>query len=129
MQAKAAEIDADRAPAVRGKQRLCTVADLDGRTRAARRARELAKAFEDEIGGTISASQRLAIERAAALVALSEDAKARRLAGDRDISLDDVVRVDGAAQRAVKALALDRKRQPAIMTLRDRLAAEAEQAE
>jgi hypothetical protein len=93
-----------------------------GSTVAARRAAELAKGFEAELGGSLTASQRLAIERAAALVALAEDAKARRLAGDERISLDDVVRVDGAAARAVKALGIKAAGAPKPPTLADHLA-------
>src|SRR5271154_2252681 len=106
MAANCSEITAESRPPARGKQRLCTIESLDGRTIAARRARDLAKGFEAELGGMITASQHLAIERAAALVAIAEDAKARRLAGDQGVTLDDVVRVDGAAARAVKALGI-----------------------
>jgi hypothetical protein len=104
--ASAEQMTADKPADVRGKRRLCTIERLDGRTVAARRARELAKGFEAELGGTITTSQRFAIERAAALVALAEDAKARRLAGDAAITLEDVVRVDNSAARAVKALGI-----------------------
>jgi hypothetical protein len=106
MLANRAEIPAEPAPPPRGKQRLRTIDSLDGRTIAARRARELANGFATELGGTITASHRLAIERAAALVSLAEDAQARRLAGEPGISLEDVVRVDNAAARAVKALGI-----------------------
>ncbi len=113
----------DAPPIARGKQRLRTLAHLDGRTIASKRARELVAAFAAELGSEITATQRLAIERAAALVALAEDSKARRLSGDQSISLDDVVRVDGASLRAVKALGLDRQRKPAHVPLSARLAA------
>jgi hypothetical protein len=85
---------------------LRSLESLDGRTVGARRARELARGFQAELGGTVSATQRFAIERAAALVALAEDARARRLAGDLGVSLEDVVRTDNAAARAVKALGI-----------------------
>jgi hypothetical protein len=101
-----AEIPSASPPTARGKQRLCTIESLDGRTIAARRARELAQGFQAELGVALTATQRLAVERAAVLVALAEDTKARRLAGDIGISLDDVVRVDNAAARAVKALGI-----------------------
>jgi hypothetical protein len=104
MLANRAEIPAKSPPLPCGKQRLRTIESLDGRTIAARRARELAQAFQAEFGGTVSATQRFAIERAAALVALAEDAKARRLAGEMAVSLEDIVRTDNAAARAVKAL-------------------------
>jgi hypothetical protein len=94
MQAAAEQIPVVSSPVARRKAQLCTLSALDGRTVAARRARELAKGFEAELGGTVTVSRRFAIERAAALVALAEDAKARRLAGDAAITLEDVVRVD-----------------------------------
>jgi hypothetical protein len=98
------EIPAKKPRHMRSKTRLCTIQALDGRTLAAKRARELADGFEAELGGSVTPTMRLAIERAAALVALSEDAKARRLAGDTGVSLEDIVRTDNAAARAVKAL-------------------------
>jgi hypothetical protein len=104
MLANRGEIPVESPPPPRRKQRLCTIESLDGRTIAARRARELARGFAAELGGSVTASQRLAIERAAALVALAEDARARRLAGDTAVSLEDIVRTDNAAARAVKAL-------------------------
>jgi hypothetical protein len=114
VQSDAAEIAADPVPTIRGKQRLQTLAHLDQRTRASRRAHELVAAFEAEIGSKITTSQRLAIERAAMLTAIAEDAKARRLAGEA-ISINDIVRADGAAHRAlkaVKALGNDQRAKP-----------------
>jgi hypothetical protein len=106
MLASRAEIPTECTPPRGRKHRLFTVSALDGRTVAARRAKELAAGFAAELGSTITATQRFAIERAAALVALSEDAKARRLSGDPTISLEDLIRVDNAAGRAVKALGI-----------------------
>jgi hypothetical protein len=106
MLANSPEICARHQPDARGKVRLCTLEALDGRTVAARRARELAQAFQAELGGTVSATQLFAIDRASALMALAEDAKARRLAGNGDVSLEDLVRIDNAAARAVKALGI-----------------------
>jgi hypothetical protein len=107
--------------AVTGKLRLATVRDLDGRTRASRRARELAAGFERDFGGDMSSGRRLAIERAAAMVALAEDAQTRRLAGDQSVSLEDVVRIDNAAARAVKAIGI-KPGKPAGPTLAEHLA-------
>src|SRR5271163_288592 len=79
---------------------------LDGRSRPARRASALARGFAAALGDTISPEQRVAVERAAQLVAVAEAAREGRLRGDPGISLDDVVRTDGAAARAVRALGL-----------------------
>jgi len=94
------------------KTRLIGVRHLDGRTRAAARARKLVATFEAELanGGILTAQTRIAAERAATLVVLAEDARARRLAGDTKISLEDVVRMDNVAARAIKALGLGRRR-------------------
>ena len=95
------------------KARLIAVRHLDGRTRAAKRARKLATKFEREIGGKITTAMRIAIERAAGLVVVAEDARARRLSGDIAISLEDLVRCDRVAASAVRALGLDKRREPA----------------
>jgi hypothetical protein len=63
-------------------------------------------AFTAEMGGALTPGQRLAVDRAAQLVALAEDARARRLGGDMAITLEDVVRTDNAAARAVRQLGI-----------------------
>lgn len=100
------EIHPESPRVARGKRRLCTIDHLDGRTRAAKRARELAAGFEAELGGVLTAGQRLAVERAAQLVALAEDARARRLGGDMTVTLEDLVRIDNSASRAVRQLGI-----------------------
>jgi hypothetical protein len=111
-----------KASARAGKVRLLTLDHLDYRTCASRRARKLADGFEAELGGSVTPTMRLAIERAAALVALSEDAKARRLAGDSAVSLEDIVRTDNAAARAVKALGTPGSAVPSPLTPAEYLA-------
>jgi hypothetical protein len=101
---------------------------LDNRTRAAARARKLAASFEAEIGGSTTTAARIAIERAATLTVVAEDARARRLAGDLSITLDDLVRTDRAAAAAVRALGLDPKPKPMAVPLRERLALASESA-
>jgi hypothetical protein len=96
----------------RRKLRLRTIAELDGRTTAARRAGALVATFEAALGGQLTGAQRLAMHNAAALTAIAEDAQAKRLAGDTTITLDDLVRATSAARRAVRDLGLDRKREP-----------------
>ena len=105
MQSNTAQMPARSAPVAPRKPQLCTLETLDGRTVAARRANELAAAFERDMGaaGTM-ASGKLAARRAAVLTAVAEDVAARRLAGDAAVSVDDVVRSDGVASRAVRAL-------------------------
>ena len=52
----------------------------------------------------LSAAQRVAVHRAATLIALSQDASVRRLGGDLSISFEDITRLDSAANRATRAL-------------------------
>jgi hypothetical protein len=111
-----------------GKTRLKTLAALDGRTVAARRAAALAETFAAEFGAGLTPAQRIRVETAAALTAIAEDAQTRRLAGDPMITLDDLVRAVSAARRAVRDLGLDRRRVPASPTLSEYLAATAEPA-
>jgi hypothetical protein len=94
-----------------GKRRLVTLDQLDRRTRASRRARSLAAAFRRALGGELTDAQKLAVQNAAALVAISEDAQARRLAGDPAVTLDDLERTTRMARAAVRDLGLDRKRE------------------
>ena len=71
------------APTVKGRTRFITLADLDGRSRAARNARDIAAAMAADLGGEqdLTEAQRQLIQRAATLGALIEDFEARFLAG------------------------------------------------
>jgi hypothetical protein len=106
------EQSADHRTTAGGKLRFRTIAYLDGRTLAARKAAALAAAFELEIEGPITPTVRLAIDRAAQLQALAEDLRVRRLSGDVDVSLVDLTRVEGLAARAVASLGLKRRATP-----------------
>ena len=55
---------ADCAPDIRQKLRLSSLEQLDGRTNAAREARDFAAALESDTGGDPSAAQRALIEQA-----------------------------------------------------------------
>jgi len=88
----------------RKRQRRSRV-PIDGRTRTARRIRELTAGYLAAMGDNASADQRERCERAAQLVALAEDVRRKALTG-RSISLDDVIRVENAADRARRGLGL-----------------------
>jgi hypothetical protein len=83
---------------------------LDGRTLVARRRRELIAVYTAALGGaeSLSEGQRIDIRKAAELTALAEQARARAMregitgAGD----LADMVKLENAAARAVKALGI-----------------------
>jgi hypothetical protein len=93
--------------------RLVGLNDLDGRTSATKRARALRAALTEELGGNVTVSQSAAIERAATMVALAEDLRTRRLAGDDTISLEDLTRVDASADRAMRRLGIKPKNKSA----------------
>jgi hypothetical protein len=84
---------------------------LDGRTRLQRRIRALRDSYLVAIGEMASPELRERCERAAQLVAIAEDARRKALAGG--FSLDGLVRIENIADRAVRALGLDRRREPA----------------
>src|SRR5258705_8853122 len=81
---------------------------LDGRTRRARRRRELIAAYSNALGGdrALTDGQRIDIRKAAELVALAEDARALAMqegpGGAGAISA--MVRLESASVRAVRAL-------------------------
>jgi hypothetical protein len=98
-----AEIAAGPAVKRSRKSRLWTAQHVDGRTRGAKRARAIAAELEHSFGGEVTKVQRHAIERAAMWCAIAEDLAARRLAGQL-IPLDDVLRAEGVAKRALRSL-------------------------
>jgi hypothetical protein len=55
-------------------------------------------------------------------MAIAEDTRARRLAGDPSVTLDDLVRVDSAARRAVRDLGIRPNVAPPGPTLTEYLA-------
>jgi hypothetical protein len=85
------------------RPQLLTRAELDGRTNAAKRARAIAAELEAGFGGAATKVQRQAIERAAMLGAIAEDLACRRLMG-QPISLDELLRAEGCARRAVRGV-------------------------
>ena len=87
------------------KLRLHTIHHLDGRSIAARRARTVARELVQVLGGpdAVTPAQRQACERAGMLTAIAEDLAARQLAG-ASVCLDEVLRAEGVARRAVAAV-------------------------
>jgi hypothetical protein len=105
------------------KARLMTVAHLDHRTRASKRACALAAELARGWDG-ITEGQRQDIDRAAAYTAIAEDLAARRLSGER-ISMDELLRAEGVARRAVRAIVAERPTKPrGLLRARARWAAD-----
>jgi hypothetical protein len=84
---------------------------FDKRGGAGRRAHALTKHFRQRLGPAaedpVTAA---AIERAAQLQALAEEARARALRADPKVSLDDLVRLTRLADISVRRLHLDQRR-------------------
>jgi hypothetical protein len=103
--------DMTASPAAKRGRRLLTAGHLDRRTRGVKRARALAAELARGWDG-ITPVQWQAIERAAMWCAIAEDLAARRLAGQL-IPLDDVLRAEGVAKRAIRAVLAERPVPPA----------------
>ena len=89
-----------------------------------RRRRDLVAIYIDALGGSVTPLQAIEIRKAAELTTAAETARARLLAGNAAIDLNALVKIEGEARRAVRAL--DIKSQPRVhVPLRERLAAEA----
>jgi hypothetical protein len=83
---------------------------IDKRFAIGRRIKELAATFRERVGPDADQDPVLlaAVEKAARLTALAEDAAARATRADPKITLDDVVRLTRLADHAVRRLNLDR---------------------
>jgi hypothetical protein len=82
---------------------------IDNRTRTARRAKALREYFTSALtaaGRELSIELAAAVTKAAELVALAEDMRAKMLRGAADVCADDLVRVTRLADTAVRRLAL-----------------------
>jgi hypothetical protein len=80
-------IEADSAPSAgtqRGKVRLLTLDDLDGRTRAAQHVRDTRQEVIGDLGGAeqLSTLERASVDHVALLDAMVKDAAARWLQGE-----------------------------------------------
>jgi tagatose-1,6-bisphosphate aldolase non-catalytic subunit AgaZ/GatZ len=81
---------------------------FDGRSIGGRRRRDLIDAFVAALGGAGACTDvtMVAVVRAAELTAVAEEARAAALKGDPTVDLGSLVRIEGAADRAVRALGL-----------------------
>jgi hypothetical protein len=97
---------ADTTPTRRRIQRI------DGRSKAAKRAKALAAGFIAQIGsGADDAATLAAVQKAAELVVVSEAMRARALRGE-SVDLSELVKVQGVADRGVRALNLPKQLPP-----------------
>lgn len=103
--------------------------EIDKRFAVGRRVKQLAITFRERLNLDANPDPLLlaAVERAARLTALAEQASARALSGDERVAYDDVVRLSRLADHAVRRLHLDQhnaKQQPSLSSY---LAARGEQ--
>ncbi len=108
-----------------GKSRLLTLGSLDGRTMAARRARELIDAIERDLGGAdrLSEGARQLVQRAAVLGAFIESCEAKWLGGEA-VPLGDYLAAINSQRRVLATIGLERRARD-VTPLRERLAANA----
>ena len=93
---------------------------FDKRTLLGRRVVELAATFSTRLGeDAADPILQVQVERAARLVASSEQLSARALRLDPTISPDDVIRSSRAADHALRRLNLDRHKAPSGPSLGD----------
>jgi hypothetical protein len=107
-----------------GKLRLLTLGHLDGRTAAARRARELIEAIETDLGGgdRLSEGERQLVQRAAVLGAYIESCEVKWLGGAA-VELQDYLAAINAQRRVLATIGLERRARNVTPDLHDYLAA------
>ena|SRR5260370_290418 len=110
-----------------GYIRFLTMRDLDGRSRAAARCRELARELEVDLGGAdrLSSAQRQLIQRAAVLAAQLEDFETRWCLGE-EVELPDYLAAINVQRRILVSLGLERRARDVTPSLREYLAEKAE---
>jgi hypothetical protein len=101
---------ADPTQKATGKLRLLTLGHLDGRTAAARRARELIEAIELDLGGgdRLSEGSRQLVQRAAVLGTFIESCEAQWLGGAA-VDLADYLAAINSQRRVLATIGLERR--------------------
>jgi hypothetical protein len=108
----------------------CRGGVLDGRLPVAKRRKELINAFTAAVAGldALTPVQSSAVVRAADLVALAEQQRAKALSGDASVDMEGLIRLEGAADRAVRRLGIkpgaNQAKPPSIAEYAARKAAE-----
>lgn len=107
------------------KVRLLTLADLDGRTNAAKTARALMQAIESDLGGdgSLSAAERVLAHRAAIATAMCEDLESRWLQG-QPIDMPAYTTLSNVVARLLRTVGLKRVAKDITPDLADYIEAE-----
>jgi hypothetical protein len=107
--------DAPGCRAANPKARLLTLADLDKRTTAARRARDLISSVTTDLGGieNLATAEKQIVQRAALLGVMAEDVESRWLLGE---AVDPIIlaTLANAQRRLFESVGL--KRRPSDLT-------------
>src|SRR5262245_42592385 len=92
------------------KVRLLSLADMDGRTLAAKNAKALIASLEDDLGGAdrLSAAERELVQRAALASAVLQDMEANWLSG-RGLDVTAYTTLANTQSRLLKLLGLQRR--------------------
>jgi hypothetical protein len=90
------------------KLRFLSLAKLDGRTLAARKARDLLRRIESDLGGDLPAAKQELSQRAAVLGAYLEDWEARWLSGEPMADVASYLAAANNQRRMFETLGLDR---------------------
>jgi hypothetical protein len=97
---------------------------IDNRSSAGRRRRDLIRSHVDALGGPdkVSPAVMLSVTRAVDLTMIAEQLRAAALRGVA-IDMGDLVRLEGAADRAVRRLGIGAQPKPATDLLHEHLSA------
>ena len=102
-----AKSEVDRTKA-RQQVRLLTLADLDKRTTAARRARELIDAIASDLGGDLSTGEQQVAQRASLLGCMAESLETQWLLGE-PVDTNVYCTIINAQRRALESVGLKRR--------------------
>jgi hypothetical protein len=108
-----------------GYHRFLTIRDIDGRSRASVRTRQLVKAFETDMGGAdrLTTGQQQLVQRAAVLATQLEDFEVRWALGEPIEFLDYLTAIN-VQRRVLLAIGLERRAKNVSPTLDQYLAAQ-----
>jgi hypothetical protein len=95
-------------PARAGKLKLITISDLDGRTVAAKRVREVVNSLLGDLATVPSEAQRQLIQRASLLSTILESEETKLLSGEQ-VDLATYLSAVDRLRRVLMALGLERK--------------------
>jgi hypothetical protein len=98
------------------------LASLDTNTARGRRVADLVRAYLRALGNPVDIELQAAVIAAAELQVLAEEARASALKQAGSCDLDRVVRVQGAADRAVRRLGIKHSVKPRVPTVAEHLA-------